>query len=149
LKGRYDPQNSPENPPIACEFGEFKLKQGFEWMVEDHKIIFSDWVIGDAKLLLNQGYEKHRVSRVGESGSRMVYFPQGYLQDKLVDIPQIGKMTVDHYCSVVQLAELAQEYNADEIFINHNASMDLKLRFGAFTVGLEFEEARNHLLLGS
>jgi hypothetical protein len=39
---------------------------------------------------------------------------------------------------------LGQEYDADEILINHNAEVDLQLRFGSVKVGLEVEEARSH-----
>ena len=36
------------------------------------------------------------------------------VKNKQVDIPHIGRMTVDHYCSVIQLVAIAQEYNPDK-----------------------------------
>lgn len=146
IKGQYKAENSPENPPIACGIGEYSIRPEYQWLVDKQRIILTDWIIGDPKLLENHGYEKHRISRVGESGTRMAYFPNGYVENKLVDIPGIGKMTVDHYCSVIQLAALGQEYNADEILINHNAEVDLQLKFGYIKVGLEVEEGGSHTI---
>jgi hypothetical protein len=146
LKGQYRSENTPTDVEYVNLINESRIIPEYQWLVDEQKVIMANWYEGDASILINQGYEKHRVSRTGEAGTVNAYFPIGAVQNGLINIPGIGKMTVDHYCSVIQLAGIGQEYNADEIQVNHNSEVDLYLRFGKVKVGLEVEEARSHTI---
>jgi len=116
----------------------------FKHLITEQKIIFSDWVDGDASLLLQQGYEKHQVARVEKRGTVGAFMPRGTVVNGLVKLPHLGDMKLDHYSSVVQLAALAQGLGYDEITINHNQDVDLKARKNGKLVGLEYEIKGSH-----
>jgi hypothetical protein len=44
IKGKYE----AENPPDACGIGEFKIMPDYQWLVDDHRIILTDWILGDS-----------------------------------------------------------------------------------------------------
>ena len=122
----------------------FSFKREFKWLISEHKIIFSDWIEGDASTLLQQGYEKHYVQRVEKTGRVVAFFPKGVVKNGLMKLPGIGDMTLDHYASVVNLGALMQEEKFDEITINHNDKEDLRGKKNGKILKLEYEIKGSH-----
>jgi len=56
---------------------------------------------------VQQVYDKHQVQSIGKTGSTIAYLPKGMLHEGLVKLPGLGKQTLDHYSSVIQLARLS------------------------------------------
>lgn len=128
---------------IPSSDGGIMVFSKYQSLVDDHKIIFSDWCSGDTSELLQQGYEKHKVQRIGETGSTAVFLPLGMVEDGLVKIPHLGDQTLDHYSSVVQLAGLLTDYGVDEIALYHNAEVDISAKINGLKVAFEYENYNN------
>lgn len=94
--------------------------------------------------LLNQGYERHKVQRISESGICMAYVPIGMVQNGLIELPHLGKMTLDHYSSVVQLAALLVLNGFEEITINHTGEADITAKRQGITYAFEYEIKNSH-----
>ena len=124
----------------------YTINPSLQWLVEDQKIVFSDWAEGDLSELLNQGYERHKVQRIAESGITMCYVPKGTVQNGLVDIPHIGKMTLDHYASVVQLAGLLVLSGFEEVTISHTGDADITAKYQGATFAFEYEVKNSHTM---
>ena len=137
IKGNY----RRKNRPLTSGFLVFPELQ---WLVEGQKIIFSDWTTGDLSHLTNEGYEKHRVERITESGTMAAYLPAGMVQNGLIDLPHFGKQTLDHYSSVVQLAGLLYQYGFEGIHINHDKEVDIEAKINGKTVAFEYEIDRSN-----
>jgi len=137
IKGRF------ESNQIAVADGGIRVFNELQWLIDDHKIIFSDWCQGDHSQLLQQGYDKHQVQSIAKTGSTVVYLPKGMLHEGLVKLLGLGKQTLDHYSSVLQLAGLLQQYGADEIAVNHNQDVDISCVIGGLRIGLEYEYYNN------
>jgi len=120
-----------------------RVFESFQWLIDDHKIIFSDWCQGDHSQLLQQGYDKHKVQNIAKTGPTIVYVPKGMLHEGLVKLPGLGDQTLDHYASVVQLAGLLQQYEAEEIAIYHDQGVDISCKIGGQKVGFEYEHYNN------
>lgn len=136
IKGKYN----IENPSTDLEF---KVLPEYQWIVDDHRFIFGDWCQGDTSQLLQQGYEKHKVTDVRKSGRAVAFYPLGMVQDGRIISPHLGDQTEDHYSSVLQLAGLFSLYNFDEIQINHNGDVDISGKFKGLSVGFEYEKYNN------
>lgn len=100
-------------------------------------------VQGDADLLLKQGYDKHQVQGIAESDSTVAYLPKGMVVDGLIELPGVGKQTLDHYSSVVQLAGLLCQLGFEEIAIYHNQDVDISCKINGLKVGFEYENYNN------
>ena len=137
IKGRF------ESDKIAVADNGLGLFESLQWIIDDHKIIFSGWCQGNHSQLLQQGYDKQQVQNVGKPGSTIAYLPKGMLHEGLVKLPGLGKQTLDHYSSVVQLAGLLQQYGAEEIAVNHNQDVDISCKIGGLRIGLEYENYNN------
>ena len=137
IKGRCLVDEIPSNDGGIMVFPQY---QG---LVDDHKIIFSDWCQGDTSALLSQGYEKHKVQRVGGSGSMTAFIPLGMVENGLIKLPHLGYQTLDHYSSVVQLAGLLEKYGFEEIVIYHNQQVDISCKINGLKVAFEYENYNN------
>ena len=137
IKGRY------ESDKIAVADGGILVFNELQWLIDDHRIIFSDWCQGEHSQLLQQGFDKHQVQSIGKTGSTIAYLPKGMLHEGLVKLPGLGKQTLDHYSSVIQLAGLLQQYGAEEIAVNHNQDVDISCKIGGLRIGLEYENYNN------
>ena len=137
IKGRCLEDEIPSNDGGIMVFPQY---QG---LVDDHKIIFSDWCQGDTSALLSQGYEKHKVQRVGGSGSMTAFIPLGMVENGLIKLPHLGYQTLDHYSSVVQLAGLLEKYGFEEIVIYHNQQVDISCKINGLKVAFEYENYNN------
>jgi len=133
IKGKF----LTENPSTE---GEFMVLPEYKWLIDDQRIIFSDWCQGDASTLLIQGYERHKVARIAESGTTTAYVPAGMVKDGLIDLPHFGKQTLDHYASVIQLAGLLSVNGFEEISIIHDAEVDISAKIGGLRVAFEYEK---------
>src|SRR5450759_3324415 len=122
IKGRF------ESDKIAVDDSGIEVFENLQWIIDDQKIIFSGWCQGEHSQLLQQGYDKHQVQSIGKAGSTVAYLPKGMLHEGLVKLPGLGKQTLDHYCSVLQLAGLLQQYGAEEIAVNHNQDVDISCK---------------------
>lgn len=138
IKGRCQ-----ENETEISQTG-YTINPALQWLVDDQKIMFSDWVEGDLSILINQGYEKHKVQRIAESGITMCYVPKGTVQNGLVEVPHIGKMTLDHYASVIQLAAVLVLNNFEDVTISHTGDVDIKAKYKGVTFGFEYEIKGSH-----
>ena len=65
------------------------------------------------------------------------------LHEGLVKMPGLGKQTLDHFSSVIQLTGLLQQYGADEITVNHNQDVDISCKIKGLKVGFEYEHYNN------
>jgi len=92
---------------------------------------------------LQQGYEKHKVQRVGETGSMIAFCPMGMVQNGLINLPHLGDQTLDHYSSVVQLAGLLEKYGFEEIALYHTQEVDISCRINGLKVAFEYENYNN------
>lgn len=122
----------------------FSFRKEYKWLITDHKLIISDWIEGDASVLLQQGYEKHKVQRVGETGRVVTFLPRGAVKNGNMQIPHLGTMSLDHYASVIQLGALLQEQKFDEITINHNDEEDCRGKKAGKWLALEYEKKGSH-----
>lgn len=122
----------------------FSFIKEYKWLIRDQKMIISDWIDGDHTGLVQQGYEKHYVQRVGKPGRVVAFLPKGSVKNGLMKIPHIGTMSLDHYSSVVQLGALMQEEIFDEITINHNDKEDLRGKKNGKILKLEYEIKGSH-----
>jgi hypothetical protein len=59
-------------------------------------------------------------------------------------LPHIGKMTLDHYSSVVQLAALLVLNGFEEITINHTGEADITAKYRGVTFAFEYEVKNSH-----
>ena len=84
IKGKF---KGNKNSSAASEF--MNLSE-YQWLIDDHKIIFSDWCQGDHSILLQQGYDLHKVTRLTEAGKAAVYVPKGMIKNGLIDLPHFG-----------------------------------------------------------
>ncbi|MGB9928818.1 MAG: ATP-binding protein [Methanosarcina sp.] len=133
IKGNYKKR-------ITRADGCFKVFPELQWLVDKQKIIFSDWATGNLSQLVNNGYVKHRVERIGEPGNVVAYLPAGMFDEKGVLIsPYSGKQTLDHYTSVVQLAGLLCQYGYEDIRINHEEGVDVEAKIDGKTIAFEYE----------
>ncbi len=138
IKGKYGKKKVP-NDNDSIVFPDL------QWLVDEQKIIFSDWTMGDLSQLVNDGYVKHRVQRIAESGSMMAYLPAGMVDEKgLLSLPRFGKQTLDHYSSVVQLAGLLCQYGYEDIRVNHGEGVDIEAKINGKTVAFEYETGRSN-----
>ena len=116
-------------------------------LVDEHKIYFSDWSENpsDLAVLLKQVYDRHKVQRVAGNGIMMVYVLTGFLnENKLIDKPHLGKQTLDHYSSVVQLAGHCMQLPIyEDVEVHHNSDVDVSARVDGKTIGLEYENYNN------
>jgi hypothetical protein len=133
IKGKF----MAENPSTD---GGFMVSPEYKWLVDDQRIIFSDWCRGDASTLLLQGYERHKVARIAENGTTTAYVPAGMVKDGLIDLPHFGKQSLDHYASVIQLAGLLSVNGFEEISIIHDAEVDISAKIGGLRVAFEYEK---------
>ena len=122
----------------------YTINPQLQWLIDDQKIIFSHWGEGDMSELLNNGYERNKVQRISESGICMAYVPVGMVQNGLIELPHIGKMTLDHYSSVVQLAALLVLNGFEEITINHTGEADITAKYRGVTFAFEYEVKNSH-----
>lgn len=122
----------------------YMINPALQWLVDDQKIIFSHWGEGDMSELLNQGYERHKVQRISKSGITMAYVPIGMVKNGSIDLPHLGKMTLDHYSSVVQLAALLVLNGFEEITINHTGEADITAKKKGITYAFEYEIKNSH-----
>lgn len=132
-----------EDQKTAPDSG-FTFKREFKWLISDHKIVFSDWIDGDASVLLQQGYEKHQVARVEKRGTVGVFMPRGSVKNGKVVLPHMGDMKLDHYASVIQFAPILQAENFEEIAINHNQDVDIKAMKNGKWLAFEYEIKGSH-----
>lgn len=123
----------------VCSF-----RKEYKWLITEQKLIILDWIEGDATVLLQQGYERHYVQRVGKTGRVAGFLPIGAVRNGKMQIPHLGTMSLDHYASVVQLGELMQDEKYDEIAINHNADVDCKGKKDGKWLALEYEIKGSH-----
>ncbi len=137
IKGRFNKDKIPSPDGGIMVFPECQN------LVDDHRIIFSDWCQGDTSVLLQQGYEKHKVQRVGETGSMIAFCPVGMVQNGLINLPHFGDQTLDHYASVVQLAGLLEKYGFEEIALYHTQEVDISCKINGLKVGFEYENYNN------
>lgn len=98
---------------------------------------------GNHSQLLQQGYDKQQVQNVGKPGSTIVYLPKGMLQNGLIKLPHLGDQTLDHYANTVQLAGVLQQFEAEEIAVNHNGDVDISCKINGQKVGFEIEHYNN------
>jgi hypothetical protein len=122
---------------------EFMILPEYQSLVDDQRIIFPGWCKGDISTLLTQGYERHKVARIEESGTTTVYVPAGMVQDELIKSPHVGKQTLDHYASVVQLAGFLSVNGFEEISITHNKGANISAKIGGVRVAFEYEKHGN------
>jgi hypothetical protein len=116
-----------------------------QWLADEQKIIFSDWTTGDLSHLVNDGYVKHRVQKIAESGSMMAYLPAGMVDEiGLISPIHPGKQTLDHYSSVVQLAGLLCQCGYEDIRINHDEGVDIEAKINGKTVAFEYEIGKSN-----
>lgn len=137
IKGRF------ESDKIAVADNGLGLFESLQWIIDDHKIIFSGWCQGNHSQLLQQGYDKQQVQNVGKPGSTIVYLPKGMLQNGLIKLPHLGDQTLDHYANTVQLAGVLQQFEAEEIAVNHNGDVDISCKIKGLKVGFEIEHYNN------
>jgi hypothetical protein len=137
IKGKFNPDinSSSDN--------EFMNLPDYQWLIDDHKIIFADWCQGDSSILLQQGYDLHKVTRLTEAGKAAAYVPKGMIQDGLIELPHFGKQTLDHYASVLQLAALIQANCGEEIHIIHEFDVDLSAKINGKKIAFEVENYNN------
>lgn len=131
-----------DKKPVADSGLTFKRE--FKHLIADHKIIFSDWFDGDSSVLLQQGYEKHQVSRVNKPGTVGAFLPKGSVRNGRIILPHLGDMKLIHFSDVIQLDPLMQSENFEEITINHNQDVDIKGRKNGKWLGLEVEIKGSH-----
>jgi Helicase HerA, central domain len=136
IKGRFNKENS-------STANEFMNLPDYQWLIDDHKIIFADWCQGDHSILLQQGYDLHKVTRLTEAGKAAVYVPKGMIQDGLIELPHFGKQTLDHYSCVLQLAALIQDNHGEEIHIIHESDVDLSAKINGKKIAFEVENYNN------
>lgn len=132
-----------EDQKATADVG-FSFDRKYKWLIRDQKMIISDWIEGDPTGLMQQGYEKHFVQRVGKTGRVAAFLPKGAVKNGLMKIPHLGTMTLDHYASVVQLGALMQDEKFDEIEVNHNDKEDLKGKKNGKILKLEYEIKGSH-----
>lgn len=119
IKGKYRNKKVPND-------NDSPVFPDLQWLVDEQKIIFSDWTVGDLSYLVNKGYVKHRVQRIAESGFMTAYLPVGMVDGKgMLSLSRSDKQTLDHYSSVVQLAGLLCQYGYEDIRINHYEGVDI------------------------
>ena len=138
IKGKSN--NNKTTATDSC----FAVGEEYQWLVDSQKIIMADWCTGDHSQLLQQGYEKHRVQRVTEQKATVCYVPVGMVKGGLIDLPHLGKQSLDHYVSVVQLAALLSLYGFEDIRINHSQNVDLEAKFQGKTYAFEYEIKGSH-----
>lgn len=131
-----------EGEKVAPEAGNL-VKKAFKKLASEHKIIIDDWISGDSSLLLQQGYEKHQVTRVDKPGTVTAYIPQGMVQNKLINLPGLGDQTLDHYASVLQLAGLIISYGFEVEQINHTGKQDIISKINGQSIAWEYERYNN------
>jgi len=122
---------------------EFMNLPDYQWLIDDHRIIFADWCQGDPAVLIQQGYDLHKVPRLTEAGKAAVYVPKGMIQNGLINLPHFGDQTLDHYSSVLQLAALIQDHGFEEIHIIHEADVDISAKINGVKVAFEVENYNN------
>jgi hypothetical protein len=133
IKGKYKNKKLPDDY-------DYLVFPDLQWLVDEQKIIFSDWTLGDLSYLVNEGYVKHRVQRIAEPGFMTAYLPAGMIDEKgLLSVYRSGKQTLDHYSSVVQLAGLLSQYGYEDIRINHDEGVDVEAKISGKTVAFEYE----------
>lgn len=138
IKGEgFDDNKAPED-------AAFSYKREYKWLIKDQKMIISDWIDGDPTGLMQQGYEKHFVQKVGKTGRVAAFLPKGAVKNGLMKIPHLGAMTLDHYASVIQLGALMQDEKFEEIEVNHNDKEDLKGKKNGKILKLEYEIKGSH-----
>jgi hypothetical protein len=137
IKGKF------KSSKIASPDGGIMVLPEYQGLIDDHKIIFSDWVQGDTSVLLQQGFEKHKVQRIGETGSMTAFCPMGMVQNGLINLPHLGDQSLDHYSSVVQLAGMLEKYKAEEIALYHTQEVDISCKINGLKVGFEYENYNN------
>lgn len=137
IKGRFN-----EGEIVTTDVG-IRVFESLQWLIDDNKIIFADWCQGDHSQLLQQGFDKHKVQSIAKTGPTIVYMPKGMLYEGLVKLPGLGDQTLDHYASVLQLAGLLQQYEVEEIVINHNQDVDISCKINGQKIGFEYEHYNN------
>jgi hypothetical protein len=141
IKGKFNPDKNPVTD------GGFVVSSEYQWLVDEHKIIFSDWCQEDTSILIQHGYEKHQVQRVGGTGTMIAFCPVGMVQKGLINLPHFGDQTLDHFSSTVQLAGLLSQYESrydvEEIQVNHNQDVDISCKINGSKVGFEIENYNN------
>jgi hypothetical protein len=65
------------------------------------------------------------------------------IKDGHINLPHFGKMTLDHYTSVLQLAGVLSHYGFEEINIKHESDVDISAKIGGYKIAFEVEKYDN------
>jgi hypothetical protein len=135
--------------------GGYRLKSAYltgQNFIEKNRVFIKEMIEegSDESAILADGWLKYPVQKVTEKGSTVMYYKAGDidLNSELMSIPSIGKMTIDHYASVIQMEAfvISEGFKARS---NHTGGVDLefeKTYTDGYTgvYGAEYEEARSH-----
>lgn len=72
----------------------FSFKREYKSIITEQKVIFLDWIDGDPSVLLQQGYERHYVQRVGKATRVAAFLPTGAVKQGKMKIPHLGDMSL-------------------------------------------------------
>jgi len=135
--------------------GGYRLKSAYlvgQNFIEINRVFTKEMIeeSSDENAILADGWLKWPVQKVVSPGSTVMYYKAGDIDanTELMSIPGMGKMTVDHYASVIQM----EAYVISEGFTarsSHTGGIDLEFEktypdgyTGVY--GAEYEEAGSH-----
>jgi hypothetical protein len=132
IKGTYNKKNTP----TASEFTVFIELQ---WIVNEQKIIFADWGIGNSNVLKDQGFDKHMVTNLIGAGRIPCFVPKGMIDSKEHVYPEPARLqTLDHLATVLQGAALLQHSGYEEIQIIHDEGLDFEGTLNGEKFGFDY-----------
>jgi len=139
------PENKPLETEIVClEKSEpFKIKDSYQSLLEEHKIIFESWIEGDfsERNLKNNGYKYYPLQRALDSGTIKVWIHQSLISNKLV-----LNQTPDHYSTAVQIGAYLIEKGFSKVVISHRNGVDVSGELNGISHAFEYERGGTHSL---
>jgi|GEM_PF-1105586 len=148
IKGVYtqnSPENSSENQQHEIEVKEAKIRDEYVTLSKENKIVFSDWIEGEdpGYMLQRLGYKLFQPQNILSRGFVNCWIHENIVKDEEHIKPN---QTVDHYCTVAQLAGLLISNGFKNVIIHPSDDVDVSAELNGQTYGFEYEHVGSHNL---
>lgn len=121
------------NKTTSKRVGIFLLNQALLPLVSEHGLIMADWTKEEDQVLINSGYEMHRVQKA--TGKGLV---RAWVKSDLVTSDKVLNQSLDHYATVIQIAGYLFERGIHPT-IEHLDGPDISFEFKGKKIYIEYE----------
>lgn len=123
----------------GCNNGIELVNDALAPLAAEHGVYLKEWIKSGSEVLLNTGFELHRVQGAFGQGHIVVFIKSGMVTGNL-----IKNQTKGHYITVVQVAGFLVQHGA-KVRVNHHDDVDVDAEFSdGQKVAFEYEIPGTH-----